>query len=144
MSLAPWDADVWVSRARIFAMLGRKDRMAADLAKASGKWNPSTRRQWVPKPARIFGARSVQPRKPIDPQPWIEAGRMLVEIGEQQQADAAYAHAAKLGEGELDRFLQGGWWVAGPYPEQIDLPCPPEFAADPAKPVVAMRAGRAT
>src|SRR5262249_38088669 len=38
---------------------------------------------------------------------------------------------------ELNRFLEGGWWVAGPYPRDLKLPCPPEVDPDPSHPVAA-------
>jgi len=115
--LRPNDADVWLTRARVFAKLGRKDRASADLARA-------------------------QQHKADDPRPWVETGRLLAELGERTQADAAFARAAALGKGELNRFLESGWWVVGPYPEGLDLPCPPEVNPDPSTPLPALgRAG---
>jgi serine/threonine protein kinase/Flp pilus assembly protein TadD len=115
-ALRPMDADVWLTRGRIYARLGRKDRMAADLLQA-------------------------QQLKGDDPRPWVETGRLLAEQGEHERADVAFTRAAVLGKGELDRFLESGWWVVGPYPEPLDLPCPPEAGPDPSKPVAAV--GRA-
>ena len=111
--LRPDDADVWLTRARVFAKLGWKDRASADLVRA-------------------------QQKKADDPRTWVETGRLLAELGEQTQADAALARAAALGKGELNRFLESGWWVAGPYPEGLDLSCPPELEPDPSKPVAAV------
>ncbi|MGH7221823.1 MAG: tetratricopeptide repeat protein, partial [Gemmataceae bacterium] len=39
---------------------------------------------------------------------------------------------------ELDRFVQAGWWVVGPYPEHLPLSCPPEKTPDPSRPVAAL------
>ena len=117
IELRPSDATIWLTRARVFAKLGWKDRASADLAKA-------------------------QQQKADDPRPWVDTGRLLAELGEQTQADAAFARASALAKGELNRFLESGWWVAGPYPGGLDLPCPPELEADPSKPVPAVgRAG---
>ncbi|MCI0681757.1 MAG: protein kinase [Gemmataceae bacterium] len=120
VAIRPDDADVWLTRSRIFAKLGRNDRMAADLLKA-------------------------QQFKGDDPKTWIETGRMLAERGEHKQADVAFARAAALGKGELNRFLESGWWMVGPYPNRLEQPCPPELNPDPSKPVAAVgRAGNLT
>ena len=117
IELRPSDATIWLTRARVFAKLGWKDRASADLARA-------------------------QQQKADDPRPWVDTGRLLAELGEETQADAAFARASALAKGELNRFLESGWWVAGPYPGGLDLPCPPELEADPSKPVPAVgRAG---
>ena len=75
--------------------------------------------------------------KSTDPRPWIAYGRHLLERGRQAEADAALADAARLTPGELNRFLEAGWWVAGPYPGDFAIPCPPEQSPDPSKPVAA-------
>ncbi len=110
--LRPGDLDLWLTRARIFAKLGLKDRATADLARAQ--------------------------QKADDPRPSIETGRLLAELGERTQADAAFARASALAKGELNRFLESGWWVAGPFPVDLDLRCPPEVEADPSKSVPAV------
>ena len=109
----PGDADVWLARSQIFARFGYKDRMADDLLQA-------------------------QQLKGDDPKTWVETGRMLAERGEHPQADAAFARASVVGKGELNRFLEAGWWVVGPYPEQLDERCPPESNPDPSRPVSAI------
>jgi WD40 repeat protein/Tfp pilus assembly protein PilF len=113
VELRPDDAGVWLTRARVFAHLGLKDRMAADLARA-------------------------RQSKSKEPRPWAETGRFLAEGGEHAPADTAFVRAAAIGKGLLYPFLEAGWWVAGPYPEPLDLACPPEFEADPSKPVAAV------
>ena len=101
---------MWLTRAQVFAKVGWMDKMASDLTRA----------------AQLKGD---------DPRPWVEAGRLLAEVGDQKQADEAYARAAELARGEVHRFLEPGWWVVGPYPGDFDLRWPPEYNADPAKPV---------
>jgi tetratricopeptide (TPR) repeat protein len=113
VALRPDDPEAWLTRARLFAKLGRKDRAAADMIHA-------------------------QQLKADDPKSWVATGRVLAEMGDQAQADAAFARAAAAGKGALYPFLEGGWWLAGPYPEPLDLACPPEFGADPSKPVAAV------
>jgi tetratricopeptide (TPR) repeat protein/serine/threonine protein kinase len=113
IAIRPKDADVWLTRSRIFAKLGQNERMAADLVHA-------------------------QKLRGDDPKTWVETGRMLAERGEHKQADVAFARALTLGKGELNRFLDSGWWVAGPYPQQLELRCPPELNPDPSKPVAAV------
>lgn len=112
VAIRPDDADVWLTRSRIFAKLGQNERMSADLLHA-------------------------QLLKGNDPKTWIETGRMLAERGEHKQADIAYARASVLAKGELNRFLETGWWAVGPYPERLEMSCPPERNPDPSMPVAA-------
>lgn len=78
--------------------------------------------------------------RPDDLELWLARGRYLVEQGRNPEADEAFANAAKLTPNELHRFLDGGWWVAGPYPNTVDVPAPPDRFADPSKPI-AMASG---
>jgi tetratricopeptide (TPR) repeat protein len=107
------DVDVWLTRSRVFEKLGLKDRMSADLLRA-------------------------QQIKGDDPKTWIETGRQLAERGEHRQADVAFARAAALGKGELNHFLDAGWWAVGPYYVDFNRNWPPESAPDPSKPVAAL------
>ena len=67
---------------------------------------------------------------------WIARGRFFAERGEQEKADAEFAKAASLTSNELGKFLEGGWWVVGPYaPYLLEESCPPEREADPSKKV---------
>jgi tetratricopeptide (TPR) repeat protein len=77
-----------------------------------------------------------------DPMPWIEHGRLLAETGDHAGADAAFSRAASLTPNELNRFLEGGWWVVGQYPPDFQQPCPPEKEADPSKPVTSVNPGQ--
>jgi tetratricopeptide (TPR) repeat protein/WD40 repeat protein len=82
-----------------------------------------------------------------DPMPSIHRGRWSAERGEHEKADADFAHAVSLmgpvssegsgqGEGfELNKFLEAGWWVVGPYPAELKEFCPPEVDPDPSRPV---------
>ena len=67
--------------------------------------------------------------------PLIQRGRWHAERGEHEKADADFAKAASLTSGELNRFLEAGWWVAGPYPPELKEFCPPELGPDPSQPV---------
>src|SRR6185436_13047598 len=107
--------EVWLSRAGVFAQLRDHDRAEADLARA------------------------IEVR-PDDPNPRITRGRFHAERGEQPRADADFTSAARLTSDDLNRFLEAGWWVAGPYPRDLKLPCPPEVDADPSRPVAAYSA----
>ena len=67
---------------------------------------------------------------------WIARGRFFAERGEQEKAEADFAKAASLTPNELGKFLEGGWWVVGPYaPYLLEECCPPEREADPSKKV---------
>jgi len=106
---APDDVAALLDRARTFESLGVRDRADLDLAEAAR-------------------------RKPDDPRPWVARGKLLAERGLGSEADAAYARAALLAPGRLDPFLEAGWWVVGPYPEDMTRPQPPETNPDPARP----------
>jgi tetratricopeptide (TPR) repeat protein len=66
-----------------------------------------------------------------DPLPWIHRGRWYAERGEHEKANADFAKAASLTPNELNKFLEAGWWVVGPYPAELEQFCPPELDADP-------------
>ena len=72
----------------------------------------------------------------VDPRPWIDRGRWYAERGETEQANADFAKAAALSPAELNKFLEAGWWVAGPYPQELQEFCPPELDPDPSKPIL--------
>jgi serine/threonine protein kinase/tetratricopeptide (TPR) repeat protein len=110
VSPRPGDSKLWSNRARIFAGLGLKERALADLAHA--------------RELRVD-----------DPSTWIESGRLLAEMGEARRSEEAFARASVLAGGRLSPFLEAGWWVVGPYPDSLDLACPPENDPDPARPV---------
>jgi tetratricopeptide (TPR) repeat protein len=73
-----------------------------------------------------------------DPLPWIHRGRWHAERGEHVKADADYSKAASLTPNELNKFLEAGWWVIGPYPANLDEFCPPQLDPDPSKPLYVM------
>ena len=70
-----------------------------------------------------------------DPMAWIHRGRWYMQRGEKKQAEADFAKAASLTPDELNKFLEAGWWVAGPYPAELSDSYRPEIDPDPSKPV---------
>ena len=70
-----------------------------------------------------------------DPLPLVKRARWYAERGEREKAEADYAKAAALTPHELNKFLEAGWWVVGPYPPELREFCPPEIDADPSTPV---------
>ncbi|MFL5242673.1 MAG: protein kinase domain-containing protein [Gemmataceae bacterium] len=118
VSAQPKDPSVWQTRARHFARLGLHHRAEADFAKAI----------------------ELSPNEGAN---WIARARYFIEQAKLKEADADYKKAASLTPYDLNKFVEGGWWVAGPYPEDLKLECPPEKEADPAKPVVSMNAAPA-
>lgn len=76
---------------------------------------------------RLLGIAS----QPMDSRLWITRGRNLAECGLQQKADADFARAASLAPEEPHKFLEAGWWIVGPYPEDLKTPYPPEKDFDP-------------
>ncbi len=113
----PDNPAVWLARGWVYWSLGRKDAAQADFARA----------------AKSKGA---------DPMPWIEHGRLLAEQGDHVGTDQAFARAASLTPNELNRFLEAGWWVVGPYSADMQQACPPEKEADPSRPVASMTPGQ--
>jgi tetratricopeptide (TPR) repeat protein len=94
---APDEVAALIERARTFEGLGLHDRADADLTLATS-------------------------RKPDDPRPWVMKGRLLAKRGQGIAADEAYARAAALAPGRLDPFLEAGWWVVGPFVEDMARP----------------------
>jgi eukaryotic-like serine/threonine-protein kinase len=107
---APDAVAALMERARSFEALGLRERADADLAEAAR-------------------------RKPDDPRPWVMRGKLLAERGQGEAADSAYTRAAELAPGRLDPFLEAGWWIAGPYTEDMNQRQPPEEGPDPARAV---------
>ncbi len=70
-----------------------------------------------------------------NPLPWIHRGRWYAAHGQQEKADADFAKGASLTPNELNKFLEAGWWVVGPYPAELKEFCPPEVDPDPSRPV---------
>ncbi len=104
------DVAALTDRARTLETLGENDRALADLSEAAR-------------------------RRPDDPRPWVVRGKLLAEHGADSEADAAYGRAAALAPGRLDPFIEAGWWLAGPYREDITNSESPEADPHPAKPV---------
>ncbi len=107
---APEDAEVRLARVRLLVEWDEIERAEADWQKAVDSAGD-------------------------DPMPWIHRGRWYAERGEHEKADADFAKAASLTPNELNKFLEAGWWVVGPYPPNLDEFCPPEIDPDPSKPV---------
>ncbi len=107
---APDELAALIDRAHAFETLGLRDRADADLAEATR-------------------------RKPDDPRPWVARGRLLAGRGNGSEVDGAYVRAAGLAPGRLDPFLEAGWWVAGPYSDDMNRSEPPEKDPDPSRPV---------
>jgi serine/threonine protein kinase/WD40 repeat protein/Flp pilus assembly protein TadD len=74
--------------------------------------------------------------RPDDAALLIERGRFLTEHGESSRADADFTRAAQLASDNPQLFLSAGWWVAGPYPPDINASTAIEqdAAPDPSKP----------
>ena len=70
-----------------------------------------------------------------DSMAWIHRGRWYMQRGEKQKAEADFAKAASLTPNELNKFLQAGWWVAGPFSSELSDSYRPEIDPDPSKPV---------
>jgi WD40 repeat protein/serine/threonine protein kinase len=73
--------------------------------------------------------------RPSDVRLRIERARTLTQQGRSEQADVTFTHAAQVAGGELQVFLDAGWWVVGPYPSDLVASYPPESSADVSQPV---------
>jgi tetratricopeptide (TPR) repeat protein len=71
---------------------------------------------------------------PQNAQMWIAAGCYFAARGNRAKAEAHYEKVATLTPAELNRFIDGGWWVIGPYPNELRQFCPPEVEPDPSRP----------
>ena len=102
--------------AGVFAQLGQRDRAETDWQKA----------------VELAGK---------DPMPWILRGRYYAERNEPQKADSDFAQAASLTPNELNKFLEAGWWVAGPCPKEED-DSPPSLDPSRPPPITPLETGR--
>jgi tetratricopeptide (TPR) repeat protein len=111
VAMRPKDADVWLTRSRIFANLRRRDRATADRTQA--------RRLQAADPKAIAKARKVAPR---DANEWTARGRAYAELGKWDEAAADLSKALDLraepkpdfpyypwrgGRGEADELIAG-------------------------------------
>jgi tetratricopeptide (TPR) repeat protein len=99
---APNDSDVRLARGRIYLELG-----------------------WDLPAARDFDlARQSDPRSP---KPLIAEAHALLERRDAETARLRFEETLSLPPDELDLFLQtDGWWLAGPYPRELETASPPE------------------
>jgi WD40 repeat protein/Flp pilus assembly protein TadD len=121
-----WDADgsrYWDDQAAALAGALVGDPAQADLAYAEVA-------ESIPE---VF--ERVASLRPRDARLWVERARVLTRQGRSELADAASAHAAGVADGDLQVFLDHGWWVIGPYPSTLEATCPPESSPDPSQPV---------
>jgi WD40 repeat protein/serine/threonine protein kinase/Flp pilus assembly protein TadD len=121
-----WDADgspYWDEQAALLARALEGEPWRAQLAyEEAGELIPEV----FERVARL---------RPSDARLWIERARTLIQQGRSEQADAAFAHAALVAGGELQVFLDVGWWVVGPYPSNLAASYPPESSSDVSQPV---------
>ncbi|MBS0266699.1 MAG: protein kinase, partial [Planctomycetes bacterium] len=108
---APDDPQVWLGQARLQAQWS--------------DWAGSAEKAWS-RAVELAGG---------DPRPWIDRGRWHAERGKTELAEADLGKAASLTPDELNKFLEAGWWVAGPYPQELKEFCPPEMDPDPSRPI---------
>lgn len=105
------DSMILTARGRIFLELGWTDRARADFVRA-------------------------QQAQPASPRPLIEEAHAWLERGDAERAEARFIEALSFPPHDLDSFLQlGGWWIAAPYPSELEIECPPETSLDVTRPV---------
>jgi WD40 repeat protein/serine/threonine protein kinase len=74
-------------------------------------------------------------RHPKVPQVWVARGGFFLGRGRRDRAAADLTRAVDLQATPGLQAVLSEFWVAGPYPEDLGLPCPPEQQPDPAKPI---------
>jgi WD40 repeat protein len=109
VAIRPDDAEARVALARIHARMGLAVEAEAELATAESRAND-------------------------DPCAWVAIGRQHAERGESSQAQSAFTRAAELAPDDPQLFLDAGWWVIGPYPEELARRHSPEGEPDPSRP----------
>jgi serine/threonine protein kinase/tetratricopeptide (TPR) repeat protein len=138
------DSKIWLARAELLGRWGEIERAEADWQQVVDlqRNDPAVwlqRAAWYSKQGKTEQAEADWQRAVElagdDPLPWIRRGRYYAQHGEQEKADADFAHAASLTPNELNKFLEAGWWVIGPYPADLDEFCPPELDPVPSRPV---------
>ncbi len=93
-----WRPSRTIDRARKLEAAGRRYEAAADYARAIAD-------------------------RPDDARLLIERGRLLFEMGRTSEAEADYARAARLVPDNPQLVLDtAGWWIAGPYPPDLEVP----------------------
>lgn len=112
VAASPQTPALYEARARAFAQIGLHDRAESDFDRAIAM-------------------------RTDDPRPRIDRGRYFAGRGKSREAAADFDRAATETASELNAFTEAGWWVAGPYPEDLALLCPPERDPDPSRPLPA-------
>lgn len=143
----PVPKDPWfhLIQARGYALIGENDQAEAEIALAVdvAQNDPDVflaiaklQQEWDSLAANVEEnwARAIAAAG-NDPIPLIIRGRWYFERGEKEKAEADFAKAAELTPHELNKFLEAGWWVVGPYPPELKEFCPPELDHDPSQPV---------
>ena len=129
--------------ARGFGLLGDTERASAEFALAEQAAGDDPEvwvvTGWVHARLADHAAaeKAFQRAIDLDPQkasPWIARGRYLAERGTADEAESDFTHAASLTPDELDQFLEAGWWVMGPIPQQqVSTAVAAALAGDPAQ-----------
>ncbi len=106
VQIAPGDVDVLCERGRVYRELGSNDLAARDFQLA----------------------RQIQPQ---NPKPLIAEAHAWLERGDAELADQRFQETLSLPPNELNLFLESdGWWLAGPYPGNLETPAPPETSQE--------------
>src|SRR5262249_17083066 len=150
--LQPTNPQIIREPGRIYAHLGEKDQAVTAFTKATAHilgGDPRQPKQPSPRSAAELVPDTAKPTEltlwdkafaraaedhPKDGLFQIAAGRHFAWRGQSKKAEAAYSRAAALLSKEQNRFIEAGWWVAGPYPEDLKTFCSPEKDPDPSRP----------
>jgi tetratricopeptide (TPR) repeat protein len=115
----PGDPELLACRARVREWLGRQGGAAADRARLL---------------AVLDRRLAAGPRRPRDL--WLRA-EVYAARGQWDRAAADLKEYFARTKGAGPRWFQTGWWVVGPYPEDLKTACAPETQTDPFRPVAA-------
>ena len=119
LAVPPAKLKALLARARLLAQQGLKDRAEADVAAAE----------------KLTSG---------DPRAWVRHGLLLARARSFEAADRAFARAAALAGGRLAPFIEAGWLVAGPYPEDLRTASDPGPTWQTANPATSSSSGTRT
>jgi formylglycine-generating enzyme required for sulfatase activity/tetratricopeptide (TPR) repeat protein len=78
-------------------------------------------------------------RRPESPRGYASRAELYLQLGEWVKAEADLRRLYALKPAHPAPWFQSGWWVVGPYPEDLGTAYPPETTPDPFRPVAAVR-----
>ena len=116
---APADPEVWIERGSIYAELGQLDRAGADFARATDL-GPGDAMVWYRRAVAGLGSNQtdghlrlratllgrVLARKPNDPEPWLERGKVYAQLSQWEKAVTDCGKAIERDPGSSEPWVE--------------------------------------